>query len=663
MSENQQEQRLDIKGFLTEKIRESALAKSIDEPLPFLDWLEMLKEDPSLGQLAHARMNNIIESHGHTEINRKTDPRLAHVLGLDGDESLMVPKFFGRFYGIESTVVEIANYFYIAAGQGEASRQMLYLYGPPGSGKSTLAEFMRRTLEQYEFWQLEGCDHHDNPINLIPRHLRQELLEKFGIYVDPRADICTQCRQKLMDDFKNDYSKFRVEKKKFSQRKGCGIAVVSEVDPINFNMAVLIGEEDISLLGVYKRGDPRTLIMSGAFSRGQRGWIELVEVFKNPIEAQRPLITLTQEKYVPLPKFVGQVYVDTIVAAHSNEEEWNRFKDDKSNEAIMDRIYIVRAPYNLRLTEEVQIYKDSFLGKSLNFRNMHIDPHTLELVAMFILFTRLSPSEKYDFLTKIRCYDARFPENDASQKILTELEDEADSRQGMVGLSYRIAMKEIIERSLALYRHRWQKDINLREKGGYLNPIWIMKTMVRYAKRADIPESGDWPKPSRERWLTFIQDELHKELMARLSKDIIAACITSKVISVEERANLLFKKYISNASAYVSDGNFSTEVLRTVERHLTLTMTPAELEAFRRELVQSAMDLKAKKQRLNWQVNSILKDAIEKEVIQIAIEDIVDILDKDQERKKVIAELKNAGYAGMGAHTILNYVKNHLGRD
>jgi predicted Ser/Thr protein kinase len=45
------------------------------------------------------------------------------------------------------------------------------------------------------------------------------------------------------------------------------------------------------------------------------------------------------------------------VLAHSNESEWKTFRNNKNNEAFLDRIYIVKVPYCLRVSEEVKIYE------------------------------------------------------------------------------------------------------------------------------------------------------------------------------------------------------------------------------------------------------------------------------------------------------------------
>ena len=103
--------------------------------------------------------------------------------------------------------------------------------------------------------------------------------------------------------------------------------------------------------------------------------VEFIEVFKNEIEYLHCMITATQEKVVPAPGRHGLVYVDTVIVAHSNEAEWQKFKADHTNEAILDRIVVVRVPYNLRLSEEVKIYQK--IIRNSDFR-AHVAPHTLE---------------------------------------------------------------------------------------------------------------------------------------------------------------------------------------------------------------------------------------------------------------------------------------------
>lgn len=57
---------------------------------------------------------------------------------------------------------------------------------------------------------------------------------------------------------------------------------------------------------------------------------------------------------------------DGIILAHSNESEWKQFKNNKNNEAFLDRIYIVKVPYCVRVSEEIKIYEKLIKNSSLS---------------------------------------------------------------------------------------------------------------------------------------------------------------------------------------------------------------------------------------------------------------------------------------------------------
>ena len=153
----------------------------------------------------------------------------------------------------------------------------------------------------------------------------------------------------------------------------------------------MIGSEDISKLDKYPEDDPRVLSLNGAFNVGNRGIVELVEVFKNEIEFLHTMITATQEKNVPSPGKQAMIYFDGVILAHCNEAEWNKFKSEHTNEAILDRIVRVNVPYTLEYEQEVRIYKKLVDRSDFNY---HIAPHTLEVAAMFAVLSRLKNSFK-----------------------------------------------------------------------------------------------------------------------------------------------------------------------------------------------------------------------------------------------------------------------------
>jgi serine protein kinase len=223
-------------------------------------------------------------------------------------------------------------------------------------------------------YTLQGCPIREEPLHLIPKHLREKFEKVLKVRIE--GDLCPVCRYRLKTEFNGEYEKFPVETVGFSIRSRKGVGVVPPVDPNNQDTSVLIGQVDISKIDLYAEDDPRVLSLNGAFNVGNRGIVEFIEVFKNETEYLHTMITATQEKSVPSPGKGSMIYFDGIILAHSNEAEWNKFKADHTNEAILDRIVKIEVPYCMELSEEIKIY-EKILRKS-KF-DAHIAPHTIHL--------------------------------------------------------------------------------------------------------------------------------------------------------------------------------------------------------------------------------------------------------------------------------------------
>src|SRR5271167_2139766 len=213
-----------------------------------LEYLEQVKADPLMTKLAHARIYDLITATGTRSIHDTDDPRTKR---LYKDEPIKVYNFFAdEFFGIERTIAQIVRYFHSASLKGEESRQVLYLMGPVGSGKSSLVERIQRGLEQVDaIHVIEGCPMHEEPLHLIPRHLRREFEKMLGVHVE--GDLCPVCRFRLKEEFGGRYEEVPVATMGFSKRNRVGIGVVPPVDPNNQDTSVLIGSEDISKLDQY----------------------------------------------------------------------------------------------------------------------------------------------------------------------------------------------------------------------------------------------------------------------------------------------------------------------------------------------------------------------------------------------------------------------------
>jgi serine protein kinase len=616
----------------------------------FLQYLELVKQRPQLADLSHRRMYDMMASPGVTELDLEADPRAKRVFG---DETVKIYNFFAdEFFGMERTLEKIVRYFHSAAMGGEEARQVLYLMGPVGSGKSSLVERLKRGLEDLEpLHVIEGCPIFEQPLHLIPRHLRKPFEDMLGVKVE--GDLCPVCRWRLINEHDGKYENVPVRTVAFSKRARRGIGVVPPVDPNNQDTSVLIGSEDISKLDRFSEGDPRVLELNGAFNVGNRGMVEFIEVFKNETEYLHTMITATQEKFVPAPGRHGTIYVDTCIVAHSNEAEWQKFKADHTNEAILDRIVVVKVPYNLRLSEEVKIYK-KFLDRS-KF-NAQIAPHTLEIASMFAILSRLEPTPKCDLLTKLKIYNGEEVLEKGRPKKLTvhELREDA-KREGLFGISTRFIMKAL--------------DTALTRNNGTIHPINVRESLIGMVKEADSAED------TKKQYLEFLQDTLHKVYLEMLEKDITKAF----VYSFQGQAETLFHNYLDHAEAYVTKTKVKDPVtrdemqpdesfLKSIEEQIAIIGPAAD--GFRQEVIAYLWAATRRGEKIDYASYEPLKEAIEKKLMN-SVRDISRIITKartrdDEQRHKYDAMVENLmgqGYNEDSIDTILKYAANHLWKD
>ena len=617
-----------------------------------LEYLEQVRENPSMHKLAHKRLYDMIVDRGVVEVDLEQEPRMKRIFK---GEKLKVHNFFiDEFFGMEKTINQIVRYFHSASLKGEESRQVLYLVGPVGSGKSSLVERLKKGLEQLPpVFAIENCPMFEEPLHLVPRHLRKEFSKMLGVEIE--GDLCPVCRYRLKEEYQGKWEDFPIRTYDLSIRAKRGIGVVPPVDPNNQDTSVLIGGEDISKLDIYSEGDPRVLDLSGALNVGNRGMVEFIEVFKNETEYLHAMITATQEKSIPAPGRHGMIYVDTCIVAHSNEAEWKKFKSDHTNDAILDRIVTVKVPYNLRLSEEVKIYKKIIRQSQFT---ADIAPHTIEIASMFAILSRLEPTNKCDLMTKLKLYNGEeVVEKGKTKKIdVVELREEAKS-EGMNGISTRFIMKAL-DNALS---------DNIEQNA--IHPISVREALVHMVKESDFADDV------KKRYLEFLQDTLHKEYLEVLEKEITKAF----VYSYQEQAESLFQNYLDHAESYVTKKKFKDRstgetmepdegFMKSIEEQIAIIGTACD--GFRQEVIAYLWSAGRRGEKVSYESYEPLKEAIEKKLMA-SVRDVSRIItkartrDDDQHKKynRMVEQLIRNGYPASCVDIILKYAANNLWKD
>ena len=208
----------------------------------FLEYLELVKENPDIAKLSHKRIYDMVVSKGVEVLKGEENPKVKKIYGND---SIRKYGFFkDDFFGIDKVIMKLVNYLHSASMNGEEARQVLYLVGPVGAGKSSLVEALKKALvECAPIYSLKGCPMHEEPLHLIPKHLRPKFEALLGVKIE--GDLCPVCKYRLMNELNGEYEKFPVETKGFSIRSRKGIGVVPPVDPNNQDTSILTGSIDI----------------------------------------------------------------------------------------------------------------------------------------------------------------------------------------------------------------------------------------------------------------------------------------------------------------------------------------------------------------------------------------------------------------------------------
>lgn len=616
----------------------------------FIDYVELVQENPGITMSSHKRLHNAIAKHGIGALE-DSNPRKHKI--FNGESVKVYDYFKSEFFGMEKVIAKIMRFLKSASMKGEESRQVLLLMGPVGAGKSALTEHIKSSLEGEVFYHLEGDPQRGEPLQLIPRSLRSQFSDALGVAIE--GDISPVARHILLKELDGEYENFPVVESTFSQRGRRGVASVPPMDANSQDVSVLIGSVDISKLDEFPEDDPRAMSLTGAFNVGNRGIVELVEVFKNEIEFLHTIITATQEKRVPSPGKSDMLHFDGVILAHCNEAEWNRFKSEHTNEAILDRIVKINVPYCLELSQEIKIYEK--LLKRSDF-DVHIAPHTIKVASMFSVMSRLSESGKCDLLTKMKIYNGEeVIEKGRVKRIdITDLRDES-TNEGMSGISTRFIAKAI-DNALT------DSDKNM------VTPVSVMESITSMVKEQIVDVEF------KEHCLQIIQQIVREEYLSILENEIAKAFVSA----YEEQAQALFDNYMDNAEAYTTRQRLRDRVTKEErepdENFMSIIeeqigITGSAKEGFRGDVTAYMFAKLRRQETVDYKSYEPLKEAIESYLIN-SVKDIARIVtksktrDDDQQKKHsemVQTMIDDYGYNESSAEEILAYAANNLWRD
>jgi len=607
----------------------------------FAEYLEIVKERPEVTQTAHSRIYNMIKASGFTE---KDGQKMYHFFGEE---------IFGLEDAIEKLVEE---YFHPAAKRLDVRKRILLLMGPVSGGKSTIVTMLKRGLEQYSrtdegaVYAIKGCPMHEDPLHLIPPHLREEFFEEYGIRIEGNLSPLNAMR--LEKEYDGKIEDVKVERIFLSEDNRVGVGTFSPSDPKSQDIADLTGSIDFSTIAEYgSESDPRAYRFDGELNKANRGIMEFQEMLKCDEKFLWLLLSLTQEGNFKAGRF-ALISADELIIAHSNEAEYRSFIADQKNEALHSRIIVMPVPYNLKVTQEERIYKKMI--QESDMAHVHIAPHALKVAAIFTILTRLKESKKVDLLKKMRLYNGESVEG-FSQVDVNSLRNEFTD-EGMEGIDPRYVINRI---SSAI----------IRKEVPSINALDVLRSL-----KDGLDQHPSISKEDKEKYLNYIS-------VARKEYDDIAKKEVQKafVYSYEESARTLMDNYLDNVEAFCNksklkdpltdeDVNPDERLMRSIEEQIGISENAKK--AFREEILIRISAYARKGKRFNYESHERLREAIQKKLFA-DLKDVVKITttsqtpDESQLKKinEVIARLVDEyGYSSVSANELLRYVGSLLSR-
>ncbi|MEZ8019303.1 MULTISPECIES: PrkA family serine protein kinase [Vibrio] len=573
-----------------------------EEELTLQEFLGLCKDDKSAYANAAERLLLAI---GEPEvIDTAQDPHLSRIFS-----NRVISRYseFKDFYGMEDAIEQIVSYLKHAAQGLEERKQILYLLGPVGGGKSSLAEKLKALMQKLPIYVLsadgERSPVNDHPFCLFDVNEDGDLLkQEYGIEKRYIRSIMSPWAAKRLHDFGGDISKFKVIKLRPSILDQVAIAKTEPGDENNQDISSLVGKVDIRKLEHFSQDDPDAYSYSGALCKANQGVMEFVEMFKAPIKVLHPLLTATQEGNFNGTEGLSALPFDGMILAHSNESEWQTFRNNKNNEAFLDRVYIVKVPYCLRVSEEVKIYQKLLEHSELS--KAPCSPSTLDLLSQFSILSRLKEPENSSLFSKMRVYDGEtLKDTDPKAKSYQEYRDYAGVDEGMSGLSTRFAFKIL------------SRVFNFDQAEVAANPVHLFYVIEQQIEREQFPQE------TAEKYLEFLKGYLVPRYVEFIGKEIQTAYLES----YSEYGQNIFDRYVTYADFWIQDQEYRDPETGQLFDRASLNGELEKIEKtagisnpkdFRNEIVNFVLRAKANNNGQNpvWTSYEKLRTVIEKKM-------------------------------------------------
>lgn len=610
-----------------------------EHTMTLAEYLDTCADDPTAYASPAERLIAAIGK--PTILDTASDERLGRIFL---NRTIRLYPAFDDFFGMEETIERLVGFLNYAAQGLEERKQILYLLGPVGGGKSSIAERLKSLMEVNPIYVLKAGDElspiFESPLGLFdPRRHGDDLETRFGIPRRKLTGLISPWAVKRLDSFGGDLGQFRVQRVYPSRLRQIAIAKTEPGDENTQDISSLVGKVDIRKLEIHSQSDSDAYSYYGGLNRANQGMLEFVEMFKAPIKMLHPLLTATQEGNYVGSENIGAIPFQGLIMAHSNESEWQTFRNNRNNEAFLDRVSVIKVPYCLRVTEERRIYEKLIQDSEL--ADAPCAPWTLDVMARFSVLTRLKEHENSRLYSKMRVYDGEsLKETDPKARSVQEYRDQAGVDEGMDGVSTRFAFKVL------------SQTFNYETEEVAADPVHLLYLLEQAIRREQLPEETE------RRYLEFIKTDLAPRYAEFIGNEIQKAYLES----YDDFGQNLFERYVAYADAWIEDQDYKDpdtgQLLdrQGLNQELSKVEKPggiANPKDFRNEVVKFALRAKARDGGVmpRWTAYEKIRQVIEKRMFS-QVEDLMPVIsftskaDSQTERKhsEFVRRMVGRGY-------------------
>jgi serine protein kinase len=655
----------------------------------FWEYLDIVIDNPSVSRNAFQRVYDMILSYGIESFTQFKQEITRYKFFADP-----IDHGADAIFGLEKPLMQLVDFFKSAAQGYGTEKRILLLHGPVGSSKSTIARLLKKGLEHYSrtdagkcytyMWRVhhrvaggdEGeqyveCPMHEEPLLLIPREARRDVLETIndklteGHKIRLYGDVCPFCRKiyaDLLEQYDGDWKKaidhIKVKRLILSEKDRRGVGTFQPKDEKNQDSTELTGDINYRKIAEYgSDSDPRAFNFDGELNIANRGIVEFIEVLKLDVAFLYDLLGASQEHMIK-PKKFAQTYIDEVILGHTNEPEYKKLQGNEMMEAFRDRTIKIDIPYNIRLDDEIKIYMKDFGPDKV--KGMHIAPHTIEMAAMWAVLTRVAEPKKAGItkLQKLKLYNGKSIPGFTEDSI-KELKEEAP-REGMQGISPRYIQDKV---SNALVSHQAQLD-------KAINPFMVMNELEGGLTHHSLITDEELKKEYKE-LLAVVREEY---------EDILKAEVQRAISADEDAIKRLAANYIENVRAYTQhekvrnrytgrDEEPDERLMRSIEEKIDIP--ESRKDDFRQEIMNYIGALALDGKKFEYNTNARLLKALELKLFEdqrdtIKLKNLVSSVvdDETQQKIDVVKQrlIKYFGYNETSATDVLNYVASIFAR-